>query len=277
MSELAFLKPRQTNPHAPLFVYLPGMDTTGKLLHAQIGSLEKSFDVRCAAIPAENDRGWDTLAEQTVSAIERELHQRPQRSVYLCGESFGGCLAMKVALDWPGLIDTLILSNPASSFKHYPLYHWAIPLANWIPERWHGSLAWGLLPFLIEFPRVKTRDRDALLRAMQSVPPKTVSWRLSLLRDFTLDEGKMKAFQQPVLLIAGAADRLLPSVREAESLARKFPQAKIFVLPRSGHACLLEKDIKLYEILKGHGFLKQELTDPAAIATESVSAGSKPQ
>jgi pimeloyl-ACP methyl ester carboxylesterase len=269
MSELSFLKPRQTNPHAPLFVYLPGMDTTGKLLHAQLGSLEKSFDVRCAAIPVENCQGWDALAQQTVNAIERERQQRPQRQVYLCGESFGGCLAMKVALNWPGAIDKLILSNPASSFQDYSLYHWAIPLTNWVPECWHWGLAWALLPFLIEVERVQPRDRDALLRAMQSIPPKTVSWRLSLLRDFRLDEAKFKAFQQPVLLIAGAADRLLPSVHEAERLARKFSRSKIFVLPRSGHACLLEKDIKLYEILKAHRFLKGESTRFSS-APESV-------
>ncbi|MDY7012415.1 MAG: alpha/beta fold hydrolase [Cyanobacteriota bacterium] len=261
MSELSFLKPRQTNPHAPLFVYLPGMDSTGKLLHSQIGSLEQSFDVRCAAIPADNFHGWKTLAQQAVNAIKRELHQYPQRSVYLCGESFGGCLAMTVALNWPGLIDKLILSNPASSFKLYSFYHWAIPFTNWVPECWHWGMTRALLPFLIELGRVKPRDRDALLAAMRSVPPKTVGWRLSLLRDFTLDEAKFKDFKKPVLLIAGAADRLLPSVREAEWLARKFPQSQIAILPRSGHACLLEKDIKLYEILKTHRWLEAKTAE----------------
>lgn len=259
MTDLSFLKPRQTNSNAPLFVYLPGMDSTGKLFHAQIGSLEKRFDVRCAAIPNQNLQGWDALARQVANEIERELQRRSQRLVYLCGESFGGCLAMKVALDWPGLVDRLVLSNPASSFKDYPIYHSAIPLTYWFPECWHRQVASALLPFLVEFGRVEKRDRDALLAAMQSVPPRTVSWRLSLLRDFRLDKAKLHRFTQPVFLLAGAADRLLPSVQEAQNLARQFRNAEVCILPYSGHACLLEKEIKLYDLLKSHDAIEDEM------------------
>ena len=43
---------------------------------------------------------------------------------------------------------------------------------------------------------------------------------------------------------------LLPSVQEAQRLINIFPHGKISILPNSGHACLLEKDINLYQIIQ---------------------------
>ncbi|MBD2577213.1 alpha/beta hydrolase [Oscillatoria sp. FACHB-1406] len=269
MTYLSFLKPRKSNPNAPLFVYLPGMDSTGQLLHAQIGSLESCFDVRCAAIPAENLQDWDALQRQVTNAIEAE---RGQRQVVLCGESFGGCLAMKVAIAQPEAIDTLILSNPASSFSRYPLYHWAIPLVESFPEPLYRGTAGILLPFLAETRRVEPKNSSALLAAMQSLPPKTVSWRLSLLRDFQIDRKQLQRFNKPVVLIAGAADRLLPSVQEAKRLAGLFPDARICILPDSGHACLLEKEIKLDRILKRYGTLPQNLSSEESSFSSTPAA-----
>jgi pimeloyl-ACP methyl ester carboxylesterase len=60
-----------------------------------------------------------------------------------------------------------------------------------------------------------------------------------------------------VLLIASAMDRVLPSTDEIQRLATIFPQTQQVVLPYSGHACLLEKDINLYKILKSQHFLEQ--------------------
>lgn len=264
MTYLSFLTPRKNNPNAPLFVYLPGMDSTGKLLHAQIGSLEQCFDVRCAAIPPENLQDWDALVCQVADAIEGE---REQRQVFLCGESFGACLAMKVAIAQPDAIDALILSNPASSFSSHPLYHWAIPAIQSFPEGLYRGVAALFLPWLAEMRRVEPKNRSALLEAMQSLPPKTVSWRLSLLRDFRVEREQLQHFNKPVLLIGGGADRLLPSVQEVKRLAGLFPNAKVCILPDSGHACLLEREIQLDRILKYYGALSQD----GAIAEPSFS------
>ncbi len=70
----------------------------GSLLQSQTTGLEIAFDVRCLAIPADDMNGWEALTQQVVALVEVELEKNPNRSVYLCGESFGGCLAMKVAI-----------------------------------------------------------------------------------------------------------------------------------------------------------------------------------
>jgi pimeloyl-ACP methyl ester carboxylesterase len=233
------------------------MDGTGQLLRTQTVGLEAAFDVRCLMIPPDDLTSWDVLAEQTIKLIQAELEKNPQRSVYLCGESFGGCLAMKVAVSAPKLFKRIILVNPASSFRLRPWLLWASQFAALVPEfiARFGSL--GLIPFLATIGLMSDSDRRDLLKTVRSVPPETILWRLSLIRDFHIDETQLRRLTQPVLLIASAMDRVLPSTDELQRLARIFPQTQQVVLPYSGHACLLEKDINLYKILKSQHFLEQ--------------------
>ena len=113
----------------------------------------------------------------------------------------------------------------------------------------------GLLPFLASLSRITERDRTELLETVQSVPSQTIRWRVSLLREFEIDNNKLAQLTQPTLIIASSDDRLLPSSEEGRRLANILPNSKMVTLPNSGHACLLEADINLYEILKTNNFL----------------------
>jgi pimeloyl-ACP methyl ester carboxylesterase len=251
-----FLTPKRVKPEYPLLVYLPGMDGTGQLLRSQTAGLETGFDVRCLAIPRKDLNTWDVLAKSVLDLIHAELEKSSQRPVYLCGESFGGCLAMKVAIQTPHLFKRIILINPASAFRLRPWLNWASQLTYLVPSELYDVGALGLLPFLASLQRISRSDRHELLKTMRSVPSETVLWRLSLLREFEVDQEQLSRLTQPVLLIAGGSDRLLPSVTEVKRIGNILPNAKILVLPDCGHACLLEEDINLYEILKANNFLE---------------------
>ncbi|MBD2612718.1 MAG: alpha/beta fold hydrolase [Nostoc sp. ZfuVER08] len=253
-----FLTPKRLQPEYPLFVYLPGMDGTGQLLRSQTAGLEVGFDVRCFAIPRKDLTSWDVLTNSVLDLIHAELEKSSHRPVYLCGESFGGCLAMKVAINAPQLFKRIILINPASAFQLRPWLNWASQITDLVPSGLYDIGALGLLPFLASLPRISRSDRHELLRTMRSVPPETVHWRLSLLREFNVDEEKLRQLTQPVLLIAGGSDRLLPSVSEVKRIANIIPNTKIVVLPHCGHACLLEQNMNLYEILKANDFLPNQ-------------------
>ncbi|MBU7582132.1 MAG: alpha/beta hydrolase [Nostoc sp. TH1S01] len=251
-----FLTPKRVQPKYPLFVYLPGMDGTGELLRSQTSGLEAGFDVRCLAIPRKDLTTWEDLTNNVLDLIHPELEKCSQRSVYLCGESFGGCLAMKVATKAPHLFKRIILINPASAFRLRPFLDWASQLSYLVPESLYDIGALGLLPFLASLERLTRSDRHELLKTMRSVPSETVNWRLALLREFAVDDNQLRRLTQQVLLIAGAGDRLLPSVTEVRRIAAILPKSHVLILPNSGHACLLEKDISLYEILKNNNFLE---------------------
>ena len=258
-SQICFLTPKRLNPNHSLFVFLPGMDGTDQLLRSQTSSLETSFDIRCLAIPPTDLTNWEILAAKVIDLIQEEIAKQKQpRPVYLCGESFGGCLALQVATQAPQLFDRLILVNPASSFKRRPWIQWGSSLARWLPEPWYQVSSVGLLPFLASFGRILPEDRHALLEAVQSVPQKTSIWRLALLNEFEIEDKRLRCLTQPVLLLGSAGDRLLPSLAEVERLAEIFPNVTSVVLPDSGHACLLEADINLYEIMRQHNFLAHQ-------------------
>ncbi|MEH1978394.1 MAG: alpha/beta fold hydrolase [Nostoc sp.] len=253
-----FLTPERVQPEYPLLVYLPGMDGTGQLLRSQTAGLETGFDVRSLALPRKDLNTWDMLTKSVLDLIDAELEKSSQRPVYLCGESFGGCLAMKVAIQAPHLFKRIILINPASSFHLRPWLSWASQLTYLVPSGLYDVGALGLLPFLASLSRISRSDRHDLLKTMRSVPVETVLWRLSLLREFRIDEEHLGNLTQPVLLIAGGSDRLLPSVTEVKRIANILPNNKVVILPNCGHACLLEKDTNLYEILNNNEFLERK-------------------
>ncbi|MEB3826362.1 alpha/beta fold hydrolase [Phormidium sp. CCY1219] len=255
-STFHFLTALSIQPEKPLFVFLPGMDGTGKLLQLQLDNgLGNVFDIRCLAIPPNDVSTWDLLAQKVVALLRVELRQHPRRVVYLCGESFGGCLALKVALKAPDLFHRLILVNPASCFNQRPWMHMGSHVSAWLPPAFYPLSAIALLPFLAALGRIGPRERKALLAAMQSVPQHISAWRVNLLRDFEISAEELAQISQPVLSIAATADRLLPSAAESTRLVRYIPDAKQVLLPQSGHASLLETDVNLYQILQENHFL----------------------
>lgn len=229
------------------------MDGTGKLLHNQF-CLWNNFEVRCLSIPSDDYSNWLNLTEKVILLIQQELNNNHFDHVYLCGESFGGCLALKLIENQPSLFDRLILINPASSFQKRSWLNLGSVITQVIPDFIYFNSTSILLPFLAKLERIKPHLHQDLLTAMQSISPKTVSWRISLLNQFNVINFKLRNFTRPVLIIASALDDILPSTEEASRLSLLFPNTQLKILPFSGHSCLLEKDINLYEILKQFNF-----------------------
>ncbi len=253
---IRFLPPHNRNEKAPLFVYLPGMDGTGELLRPQMTRLEQAFDVRRLSIPPDDLTDWEGLTARTTALIKAELGDEiPRRPMYLCGESFGGCLALKVVLLAPELSDRLILVNPASSFNRHPWIQLGVQLTRMMPHPFYPYSCVGFLPLLSNLGRIEAEDRYALLRVMQSISLESVLWRLSLLETFRVSPNHLQGIHQPTLIVASESDRLLPSKREAELLMEHLPNTHLHLLPDSGHAALLESDVNLYEILEQQGLL----------------------
>ena len=61
---------------------------------------------------------WDSLVAQLVPLIRKLVAlSQHHSSVTIVAESFGGCLALRLALAVPELIDRMVLVNPATCFK----------------------------------------------------------------------------------------------------------------------------------------------------------------
>ncbi len=271
-----FLPPQHPQPQAPLLIYLPGMDGTGRLLRSQTNYLERSFDIRRLSIPVDDLTDWVALTNKIADLIRSELGaDLPRRALYLCGESFGGCLALKLAITAPELCDRLILVNPASSFKQQPWMRWATYFTHLLPANLYSLSCLILLPFLATLDRIDRQDRDLLLQVMQSVSFKSAMWRISLLDSFDVSVRQLQQIAQPTLVISSGKDRLLPSAAEGKLLTQNIPRSDLHFIPDGGHAVLLERDIDLQEILRIHGFLEhKEEKHPIAIPGNLVTTQS---
>ena len=251
-----FFNPQASKPNLPLLIFLPGLDETGTdLMSLQTDSLEVGFDVRCFVIPPEDIDDFDLLAESALALTEAERASTPNRPVYLCGESFGGCIALKMLLQAPDWFQGIILVNPASSFHRVPWLNFGSLLFPLTPDFFYNHSAWLSLPFLAPINHLTPQARQGLKETIKSAPKQTAQQRLAMMREFTIDETKLRQITQPVLLIGSEKDLILPSVKEVKRLAMIFPQATVVTLPHSGHACLVEPDVNLYQIMEANNFV----------------------
>ncbi len=271
MSKPALLKLYAADhpPQRPMFVYLPGMDGSGELFGLQSTGLKSHFDIRCLVIPGDDRSSWESLALQVVQLIRREAGTAP---VYLCGESFGACLALRVVALAPALASHLILINSASSFHRFPWLQWVANLTAWIAPPLYKSSAVTSLPMLANLSRIDAANRQALLRAMGAVSQDSAAWRLMLLSQFRLEPLRLQRITVPTLLVASLGDRLLPSLEEAQRLAALFPNPRIYPLPHSGHASLLEDGVNLGAILAAVDFLPHRDRDRPSLVPEGHHA-----
>ncbi|AIE72562.1 MULTISPECIES: alpha/beta fold hydrolase [unclassified Synechocystis] len=233
----------------PSLLYLPGLDGTGKLFYRQRPGLAHYFNLLALRLtPGPLPDDWSAIASVLHQLIQQQWELT--RPLYLCGESFGGCLALVYSCLYPQEVAKLILVNPATAFDRRPWLQWGIPLHQWLPNPLQTVTTLTGLPFLAAVERLQPQDRRQLLNAMRSIPPAIVAQRLTLLQNFNhqgLDLGTISA---PSLILASQRDLLLPSVEEAHKLQAHLPKAMVKILPHSGHACLLEKELSLQRILQ---------------------------
>lgn len=255
---LKLYAPVGKHPHRPLFIYLPGMDGSGELFGLQSTEIKSHFDIRCLVIPGDDLSSWERMAHQAVELIHQEAGTEP---VYLCGESFGACLALRIVALAPALASHLILINSASSFHRFPWLHWVANLTPWMAAPLYQSSNLFSLPMLANLDRIGEANRQALVQAMAAVTQNSAAWRLSLLSQFRLESLNLQRVTAPTLLVASLGDRLLPSLEEAQRLAALLPDTRIYPLPHSGHISLLEDGVNLGAILRAVNFLPQQERD----------------
>ncbi|MGB3200939.1 MAG: alpha/beta fold hydrolase [Nodosilinea sp.] len=265
---LKLYAPAGKHPNRPMFVYLPGMDGSGELFGLQSAELKSHFDIRCLVIPGDDLSSWERLAHQAVELIHREAGTAP---IYLCGESFGACLALRIVALAPALASHLILINSASSFHRFPWLQWVANLTPWMAAPLYESSNLFSLPMLANLGRIGEANRQALMQAMAAVTQSSAAWRLSLLSQFRLESLNLHRVTAPTLLVASLGDRLLPSLEEAQRLAALLPDARIYPLPHSGHISLLEDGVNLGAILRAVNFLPDQRRD-----RENLSSGEQP-
>lgn len=263
----------------PLLLYLPGFDGTPIAPFLQFPSLGEDFHVQALSVGMEDRSTFDDLVDSVVEHLDACVP--PSRQVVVMGESFGGMLALEVALrrearDAP--LAGLVLVNPATSYLESTLAARA-PAVAALPSALYPFGVLSLLPLFVDrhqlpslglmvsgakLPAViDTPAREAYMgrvaltlpRRLTFMPRTTLRWRLGA----WLEEGARRHRAHPARLqqltrtrtciVAGDADRTLPSAEEAERLAALLPDAAVTVVPGAGHAATCGSRVHLAQLL----------------------------
>ncbi|XP_042501769.1 acyltransferase-like protein At3g26840, chloroplastic isoform X5 [Macadamia integrifolia] len=264
--------------NSPLLFFLPGIDGVGLglILHHQ--RLGKIFDIWCLHIPVMNRTPFTELVQLIEKTVKSEHSRSPNRPIYLVGESLGACLALAVAALNSDIDLTLILSNPATSFRRSQLQT-LTTLLEVMPEQ---------LPFSLPY-NTKLFEGDPLRMMMASVgkglpfqqtvgelseslgtflhclsvlpdilPRETLLWKLRMIRSASsFANSRLHAVKAQTLILSSGRDQLLPSQEEAERLRHTLPDCRIRNFKDSGHTLFMEDGVDLVTIIKGANFYRR--------------------
>jgi pimeloyl-ACP methyl ester carboxylesterase len=228
----------------PLLVYISGLDGTGELFFKQAPALTRSYRVVTFRSRDSGRFSYDDLAGD-VSAIIRDVGEERATIV---AESFGGGVALTFALRYPAMVERLVIVNSFARFRSRVKIKLGILFASAFPF-WLTSVARKTAnEMALRADGVQSGDRRLFFKAIHTVKREGYTQRLKLIPQLNL-ENRLVEIKTPTLFIAGEKDMLVPSAREARSMAALMPNAQVRLIARAGHACLLGDRVRLAEIL----------------------------
>lgn len=252
----------------PLLVFVPGLD--GKpLAECQTRVLKKQYVIVSLCHEPTDRSSWEELVKAISPTLERLRSVSPE-DITLVSESFGAALALRLVAAYPSnFFKRLVLLNPGTAVMRDEFLQSITSLLPLLKiDRTERVLYKAAAVFLFKVLLVREeqlaessipKDELPILRSVNidEVPLDAMLHRVNLLKSFGRtfnDDCTRYLVKTPAVLIASGRDRLLKSKQEIERLARLLPNVeKKIILPHSGHAALLEKQVNLSSILESSG------------------------
>lgn len=214
-------------------VYVPGIDGTGEMLFGAEERLAARFRLhrlRYVGTRAEGAALYGRLADTALDAL-------PPEPTVVVAESFGGAVALTMALRAPERIAALCLVN---TFARYPARVRIRLGARLAPVAPVGLLRLGRR-WLARRVFFSGRTDDAAMAAFRAMQPGFVGGghpaRMEAIRDLDLLP-ELPRVAQPCALYASTRDRVVPSPRTMARMAEGLPDARLEHLEGAGHIVL---------------------------------------
>lgn len=222
----------------PTLVYVPGIDGTGELLLGTAARLERRFRlVRLRYVGEPGDAGggdsYAALAASALSALEERGATRP----LLLAESFGGAVALQMALDAPESVAGVAIVN---SFAHYSARkRLALTLAlSRLSTRTLYRIGRRLMA---QWALLAPRRDAAALEAFKGLS--RIGIDAAYRRRLRMIEGldlrpRLGEIRVPVALFAADRDRVVDSLESLRAIESSIPGATLEVIPLANHLVL---------------------------------------
>jgi 2-succinyl-6-hydroxy-2,4-cyclohexadiene-1-carboxylate synthase len=239
------------DPATPPLLLLHGFTGSARSWEAHVPTLAAHYRLLRPDLPGHGatpaitpaDCSMETTARQLVHIIETVLTP----PVTLLGYSMGGRLALYTALEYPGLVHSLILESAspgiADDSERQPRRAADDALAQRILD--HGMAVfvdeWERLPLFASYARLPEATRAALRQARLANDPAGLANSLRGMGTGAQPSlwGRLPALACSVLLMTGADDGKFTAI--ARQMTPALPRAEHVVIPACGHTPHLEQ------------------------------------
>ncbi len=232
------------NPTGKPVVLLHGLGSSSSAWGFQIPALvEHDFRVLALDLPGFGKSA--ALAVHTnINSLVTSIYQWFQGiglvSASLVGLSLGGVVALKFTLDFPDLVDKLVLVSSFAKFEPTTKATFFYMVKRFLTLQFAGLDAQAQTVARHLFPDDADEEfRKELVRQIASSDPKTYRSLMHSLAAFdVLDQ--LNTITCPTLVIGGASDTTVP-LKAQNRLAASIPNAHQVVVPDAGHALPIQK------------------------------------
>lgn len=217
-------------------VFVPGIDGTGALLLATGAKLEARHRLIRIAYSIDSQEVPDTY-EALAADVARVVREQGVERCVVIAASFGGAVALQLALDEPELVAGLLIVNSFAYYAERKRLSLAMKLSPLLPE---SAFNFGRKWFAPRNLFGRRRDARALadFRALPgSFFDEGYDRRMHMIEGLDL-RPRLPEVRQPVALYAGDADRIVPSSSSMKVIKDGISAATLEVLAGGGHLVL---------------------------------------
>lgn len=216
-------------------------------------------------------------SEEDLTKILTAIREKfPQKKIYCIGESLGANIAIWAASTNPRLLDGAIVIGLSN--KHYPLRpkaHWVITVVKGLNDR---KRPFSLKPYMNVLTEDKTVTKEMINdpETTTAISP-TDLIKANITNRLALEHVEDIPANIPILVIAGAEDRVQQTKSLDEVITRMGSEEKEFVvLPGKGHLLLEHRtvDPAVAQLIDNWLERKQNGSAPTAAANTAEKADS---
>ncbi|MBF8267490.1 MAG: putative hydrolase or acyltransferase of alpha/beta superfamily [Dehalococcoidia bacterium] len=245
----------------PPLLLLHGLGASSVAWSANIAPLSQRYSVYALDIPGHGDSDKPDIDYQVPAGarfIRAFMHVLGINRASLAGNSMGGMLALRTALEFPHLVEKLVLVDAAGLGRElgWSVRLLSLPLAGEILEdtslRGTGAMLRRIFydRSFVQEGLLQELHRTRRMPGAKEAVLKTVRGAVSLrgLRKEWVMVEALKSLDAPVLIVWGAQDRIVP-VRHAHNAARLAPDVRLCIFDGCGHWPQMEKSSQFNQVV----------------------------
>lgn len=221
----------------PILIMLPGLDGTGNLLQLPKENLKEYFDTRIISYPHNEELTYFELANHIEKLLPKE------ENFYLLAESFGGALALELAIRKPLQVKGLILSATFSKnpvlLPSLALHFSKVPYIKYLPLP--------LLDYIFSSYKSTSQVVKKLQSTLKGLNYDVINYRIKEVLNLK-DNSRLSEIKVPILYLQGKYDNIILPLAYLH-IKKVLPQTHKVEID-SGHMVLQCKPLECATLIK---------------------------